>query len=270
MAVVKDKLFISYATEFNGQRIAKLVMTTNLSEWQHFSFPDDSTCCDALFSFNGQLHAALDHGSSDHFRLYRLPDMDRGAWIPLPAGEFRLKQWVFAYVVHEGKLWVMGGWDGKKYLNSIEVYDLGTNKWSGKGQHGSLPVAVYAGQAVLCNGCIYLVGGLQPDRTPNVGVFVSEGGIWKRSRSPAETPHGNCGGGSFLSSIIVAGGGPARSKTGKVYLPGKDDGTWLQLPTLSAKRSRPRLICYKNMLVCIGGIDNVGKSSSAIEVMYLH
>jgi N-acetylneuraminic acid mutarotase len=59
-------------------------------------------------------------------------------------------------VLLDGKVYVVGGYDGDKYLNTVEVYDIATDSWTVK---NNFPVKVQDVELEVLNGKIYAVGG---------------------------------------------------------------------------------------------------------------
>lgn len=55
----------------------------------------------------------------------------------------------------DGKLYTIGGYNGKKASNSVDVYDISSNKWS---HVFDLPVAVSAHATTVIDGRIWIVG----------------------------------------------------------------------------------------------------------------
>lgn len=55
----------------------------------------------------------------------------------------------------DGKLYTIGGYDGENASNSVDVYDISTNKW---GHVFDLPVAVSAHATTVIDGRIWIIG----------------------------------------------------------------------------------------------------------------
>jgi N-acetylneuraminic acid mutarotase len=55
-----------------------------------------------------------------------------------------------------GRLYVMGGYDGIDVVNTVEVYDPATNRWS---TVTGMPIARWSAGAGAINGKIYAAGG---------------------------------------------------------------------------------------------------------------
>jgi DNA-binding CsgD family transcriptional regulator len=79
----------------------------------------------------------------------RQGNWSRGTPLPAPLSGYAL-------AVYEGRLYLFGGWDGRRCLDMVYEYDPGQDAWKAKAPMQT-PLA-YAGAAVA-NGKIYLVGG---------------------------------------------------------------------------------------------------------------
>ena len=71
----------------------------------------------------------------------------------------------YAMVTFEGKLYLFGGWDGKRHLDSVYVYDPSQNNWD---EVTPMPTArSYAGAAVAGDK-IYVIGGFDGENALDV------------------------------------------------------------------------------------------------------
>ncbi|XP_036344634.1 kelch-like protein 17 [Rhagoletis pomonella] len=59
-------------------------------------------------------------------------------------------------VVHDGKIFIMGGWDGRSSLKSVERYDPSLNSWT---KCADMNAVRRCPAVAVHNGCIYVLGG---------------------------------------------------------------------------------------------------------------
>jgi DNA-binding CsgD family transcriptional regulator/N-acetylneuraminic acid mutarotase len=71
------------------------------------------------------------------------------AALPLPLSGYAL-------VAYEGRLYLFGGWDGQKYLDTVFVYDPGQDRWE---ELTAMPTARAFAGAVSTSGKIIIIGG---------------------------------------------------------------------------------------------------------------
>ena len=62
--------------------------------------------------------------------------------------------------LYHGKLWVFGGYDGKKNHSSLRIFDTEQNVWiKPKKTHGSPPMGRNGHTATLVDHKLYIIGG---------------------------------------------------------------------------------------------------------------
>ncbi|MDE1769010.1 MAG: Ig-like domain repeat protein [Thaumarchaeota archaeon] len=85
-------------------------------------------------------------------------DIATNTWSTTDAGNLPVAMSYVSAAEYNGKIYVMGGWDGSHDLNTVQVYNIATNTWSTT-DVGTLPIASHSGSTVAFNGKIYQVGG---------------------------------------------------------------------------------------------------------------
>src|ERR1700694_5270522 len=102
-----------------------------------------------------------------------------------------------ASVAANGKIYLMGGWDGRQPVNWVQAYDPSTNTWScsfgGPGCKSSdlkpMPESVFnAGVTWGLNGTLVVAGGYTTAPTADVKVYDTGANSWATGPSlPAPT-----------------------------------------------------------------------------------
>ena len=115
----------------------------------------------------------------------------------------------YSLVAYEGRIYVIGGWNGKEYLNSVYAYDPSRDSWS---SYSPMPTARgYAGVAEV-GGKIYIMGGFDGARALTVNEVYypdRDDGSGRKSWEKATPLPIGCyavGTASLADSIYVAGG----------------------------------------------------------------
>ncbi|KXX67498.1 hypothetical protein AVL50_25870 [Flammeovirga sp. SJP92] len=107
----------------------------------------------------------------------------------------------------DGKLYTIGGYNGKKASNSVDVYDISTDKW---GHVFDLPVEVSAHATAVIDGKIWIVGNYNEESylasiDPINKIYIEYNSNMKVSR------HGGC---AYINNELYIFGG-ITSTTGK-------------------------------------------------------
>jgi N-acetylneuraminic acid mutarotase len=137
-------------------------------------------------------------------------DPQQDAWLahtPLPISISR-----YALVAFEGRLYVFGGWDGRKYLSSVYMYDPGKDVWTAR---SPLPAPRAFAAAVVSESKIYIIGGYDGKQAlPANDVYQpnQDDGInnpWEKSIPLPEGRYGMAV--SSIADIIYISGGRGNS-----------------------------------------------------------
>ncbi|NME70695.1 Kelch repeat-containing protein [Flammeovirga aprica] len=107
----------------------------------------------------------------------------------------------------DGKLYTIGGYNGKKASNSVDVYDISSDKW---GHVFDLPVEVSAHATAVIDGKIWIVGNYNEESylasiDPINKIYIEYNSNMKVSR------HGGC---AYINNELYIFGG-IKSTTGK-------------------------------------------------------
>jgi hypothetical protein len=137
-----------------------------------------------------------------------------------------------------GDIYVFGGWDGKKYQDSVYRYRRDLGKWEEltamTSRRGFFSTAVY-------NGRIYLFGGKDDQGTSDVvEIFdVDEksnpDGSWIQAK-PLPSPRSNMGVVTLVNMVFIVGGSDdlGRALPGWVYYPDTQEWKTFNAPAETA------------------------------------
>jgi len=110
---------------------------------------------------NGKVYAVGGHDSSGNMvNTLEVYDPNSNSWASSTTGaiaSMRTARYGLAAAAINGKIYAIGGFDGRNYLNTVEVYDPGSNSWS---TAASMPTARSSLAAADASGLIYAVGGI--------------------------------------------------------------------------------------------------------------
>ena len=113
-------------------------------------------CGGKIYACGGARSVPLPTGAVDTERLRsaEVYDPKSNQWSTLPPMK-RVRSDASA-ISFEGKVYIMGGFDGTEILSSIEIYDPATNEWT----YGPSMLSRRSGlKAIVCGGLIYAIGG---------------------------------------------------------------------------------------------------------------
>jgi N-acetylneuraminic acid mutarotase len=181
---------------------------------------------------------------------------------PLPVDLSR-----YAMVAYEGKLYVIGGWDGSIYKNSVYSYNPQTNIWE---EHSPMPTARGNAGAAVAGGAIYVIGGFDGENAVSVNESFrpnDETGATQawNVQAPLPSPRYAMGTVAIAEIIYIVGGEGGENLTEILeYFPLSDEwrseGIQLELPW-----SRMGLATLGTDLYAIGGMTEDKPSSSAMR-----
>lgn len=124
----------------------------------------------------------------------------------------------YAMVAFEGKLYLFGGWDGKKFLASVYEYDPEQDQWN---QRTPMPTARGFSGAAVAGGKIFVLGGYNGEQTLALNEIYlpnrdeAQEGSWSQETSWTEgtaMPEGRQGMGvTSMADIIYVVGGEGES-----------------------------------------------------------
>lgn len=108
---------------------------------------------------------------SDQLEVYnpRLDTWEQRASLPKALS-------AYALAAFEGKLYVLGGWDGKNYLADVYQYNPDLDTWT---TLAPLPTARGSASAAVAGGKVYVVGGVTAQGLSTANEAFSLSGAWQ-------------------------------------------------------------------------------------------
>ncbi|CAJ0941651.1 unnamed protein product, partial [Mesorhabditis belari] len=181
-------------------------------------------------------------------------------WQPIkPMGVLRTRVGV---TCHNGKLYAIGGYDGKERLKLVEVYNYEKNDWS---TLAPLFIRRSAPSAAFLNGLLYVCGGHDGSNSlDNVEIYHPEKNEWMHG-PPMNCSRSTAGIVSLDGYLYVIGGhdGITIFNTVERYCPEKKE--WEKMPPLLNKRCRLGATVLNRKIYVCGGYDGSNFLSS-VEV----
>ncbi len=163
----------------------------------------------------------------------------------------------FASAVVNGKIYVIGGWDGRDFsgIGELDVYDPASDTWSSPTTTGTFTPRFDLAAAVV-NGLIYVMGGVNNNGTlGTLEVFDPSTNTWSTPKTTGSMyARSACGAAVVDGKIYVIGGTyNADMRTVDEFDPSTN--TWTLLPTPSAFVPRDQLATavINNKIYAIGG-----------------
>jgi len=140
----------------------------------------------------------------------------------------------YALAEFEGKLYLMGGWDGNHYVSTVYEFDPAQDIWR---QIESMPTARgFAGAAVIDNR-IFVLGGYDGEKVLNVNEILIPGNsdvLWSNGM-PLPEPRYGLGVVSFADVIYLIGGEDGSGGGQISYQYHSRENSWLPFESLQGQ-----------------------------------
>lgn len=183
-------------------------------------------------------------------------------YAPLPTARSEL-----AVTLLNGKIYAIGGQDATgANLNTVEVYDPSTNKWSAA---APLPTAASALAAAAVNGKIYVLGGFGPGTLNTLQVYDPTTASWSSAAS-MPTPRAFLSAATLNGKVYAIGGlintpttSNGATNTVDVYDPATD--TWKSAAPMVSPRGQFGACAASGFIYAFGGIGQLGGFINAAE-----
>jgi DNA-binding CsgD family transcriptional regulator/N-acetylneuraminic acid mutarotase len=176
-----------------------------------------------------------------------------------------VKMSAYAMTAFEGHLYLFGGWDGKKYLNSVLRYDTGQDDWA-----MLTPMSEARGfaSAAVLGDKIYIIGGNNSKQdlainevyTPHLEGFTTP---WSQAEALPTGRYAN--GIASLADRIYVIGGPADSQAVLAYTPQTNQWQAIDSPPQEIGEGA-RLVQLGEFLLVLGG--QVNNNPSGLNLAY--
>ena len=169
----------------------------------------------------------------------------------------------YALAALEGKLYLLGGWDGSSYRREVFEYDPDQNTWQ---ERAPMPTARAYADAAVVEGSIFVLGGEnETGRLASNEVYTpaqEETGPWAR-RAPLPQPRSRFGAAVALSIIHVIGGAPP--ETPPVQYDARAD-TWQPFePPPEPVGDRPGVVLLETTIMSLGGQPSPATYSVSVQ-----
>jgi|SRR5579884_787136 len=180
-----------------------------------------------------------------------------GAPMPTPRGALSVTEL-------EGKLYAIGGLDGRGDTSAVEEYDPASDRWSVR---APLPTPRDHLATATAAGRIYAIGGRQADNLAVTEMYDPAANHWSR-RADLPTPRSGITAGVIDGTIYVVGGESATVtfSTNEAYRP--DTDRWTSMASMpTARHGLGSGVVRKRMYVIAGG-PTPGFSFTAVNEMF--
>ncbi len=148
-----------------------------------------------------------------------------GASLPVPLSAYGM-------VAYDGDLYVFGGWDGNKYINSVYTYDPTLDAWR---EQSPMPTARGFCGVAEAGGKIYVIGGINESQSVDVNEIYSpardsDNSIPWTIGYPIPESRSGIEAANIADTIYVFGGEEENSnRVGLIYFP--QTNVWQSLET---------------------------------------
>lgn len=198
--------------------------------------------------------------------MERLQDDGSHKWVACPSlpGPRR----GLAAVAYQGRIFVVGGWNGREYLDSSHVYDTATDKWV-EGRRMLCP-RCFAGAAIVQRK-LHVVGGYFGATNLASGEAMDlETGEWEALPSMAVPRRGLGVGGVGCRLVVAIGGWNGKENVKSVEAFDVVARAWFHLAPLQVPRCSLACAVVGNRLFAIGGWDGASYLASVESIDLAH
>ncbi|XP_071951306.1 kelch-like protein 8 isoform X1 [Antedon mediterranea] len=203
------------------------------------------SCAGVVFVVGGR------GATGDPFRSMECYDYRNDTWLQVK--EMNWKRRHVGVTSVNGKVYAVGGHDGREHLNSMEVFDPKRNTWvlvaPMNNKRRGLAVASLGGP-------LYAIGGLDDEVCfSEVERYDINTNTWEKAAS-MNTPRGGVGVCTFNGYIYAIGGndGQATLNTCERYNPHLNK--WTEIAPMHTRRAGGGLTVLNRSLFAIGGFDD--------------
>ena len=169
-------------------------------------------------------------------------------WTTLPS--MPAPRFAYAIAAYQNRMYVMGGWDGQRYVDTMLIYDATTRRWT---TGTPLPLARGFSAAAVLDRAIYVVGGYTDGREfDNCDRYLPADNRWETC-APLLVTRGGLGLISMAGRLYAIGGGwTGYLSFNEWYDPNQNQWTVLPTPFVGQWRGLG-LAAIGNDLYVLGG-----------------
>lgn len=180
------------------------------------------------------------------------PPPPPSGWVSLPSISAP-RRWMGAAGV-DGRVFVLGGWDGAQAVASVEVFDPQTGEWQPR---APMPTPRLGFGTAVLGGLIYTIGGqtgmLNTTETTIVEVYDPATDTWS-TRAPLPAARSFLGAASVGGMVYAVGGQAAGWQIPSVEMYDPGTNAWSTRSPMSIPRAEFGLITVGAKLYAMGGI----------------
>ena len=174
--------------------------------------------------------------------------------------------YLMAAAAIDGKIYVVGGWNGSAYQSALEVYDPATNTWSTK---TNMPTATHQLAAAAIDGKLYVVGGWNGSAYQSaLEVYDLATNTWS-TKANMPTSREGLAAAAIDGKLYVVGGwnGSGFQPALEVYDPATN--TWSTKANIPTPRTNLAAVAIDGKLYVVGG-RNEHSYATGLDVLEVY
>ncbi|UJR37422.1 hypothetical protein I4U23_030125 [Adineta vaga] len=219
-------------------------------------------CCFGTASIDDYIYIVGGYNRGDCLDSIEQFDPNENKWKLLPSRMTSRRGRVSATIINH-KIYVYGGSDGQKELNTGECFNLKTkDKWS-MIKELSTPVA----HSAMCSddNYVYLIGGIEGDKCKNECYrYEPKNNTWA-TLAPMNKERSQAGIVYFNEKIFVFGGSALNRCLASCEILTLSTNQWTMGPTMKESRRGCGAVLYHNKMFIVGGSNGVA-SLTSVEI----
>ncbi|XP_050300520.1 kelch-like protein 10 [Anthonomus grandis grandis] len=160
---------------------------------------------------------------------------------------------------YNGKIYIIGGFDGNEYFNTVRCYDPATHIWHDCAcmYHSRCYVSV-----VLCNNKVYAMGGYNGrSRMNSAERFDPKANFWEVI-TPMQRQRSDASAAALHDKVYIVGGFNGQEVMNSAEMFDPSTNQWSCIPKMISARSGVSLLAYHDALYAIGGFNGYTRLAS--------
>lgn len=267
--VERDTFFYAIGGEDTQVRDTVLIYGLKTNSWDRGRAKPTAVSDVQAITIGGRIYVPGGRGADGRpVRIFEAYDPQRDAWIPLADLPEPRSRYALASV--DGKLYLIGGWDGQSYRGEVWQYSPDSDSWD---ERVGMPAPSADAGAAVIDGQIYVIGGENQSGLLNL----------TQRYNPAEEDQGTAWinvallptarsamGTAALSDRLFALSGAGSDGGAIYYSPGSD--RWQSVDTRldSPLRGLRSIALGNNKIYIFGGSDDSGPRGNVFEYRALY